>query len=64
MESPSNQPWGKDRFGKQEETLLEAPGKLFHSLYRTFTIATEFFFGLAHLSQRITLFNCFWFGAL
>lgn len=46
METPSNQPWGKDRFGKQEETLLEAPGKLFHSLYRTITIAKEFFWGL------------------
>ena len=45
MTEPSKQPWGKDRRGNQDQSLLEAPGKLLHIIYRTFTIATEFFMG-------------------
>ncbi len=46
MNTESNQPWGKDRRGRQEETLLSKPGKLYHILYRTLTMASEFFWGL------------------
>lgn len=46
MSTQSNQPWGKTRLGKHDESLLTESSKLFHSLYRTLTIATEFFWGL------------------
>ena len=46
MQPKDVEKWGKVRGGKQDETFLEAPGKLFHSLYRTAGIATEFFRGM------------------
>lgn len=60
MNTPSNHPWGKERLGTQDQNLLEAPGKLLHILYRTWTIASEFFWG-AHAfrneSPCVTVFG-------
>lgn len=46
MNSNGEKRWGKIRQGRQDETLLEAPGKLWGSLYRAAAIAIEVFKGM------------------
>ncbi|MFP6583902.1 MAG: TIGR00730 family Rossman fold protein [Candidatus Hydrogenedentota bacterium] len=59
MEQNSGGHWGKARLGEQDENLLEQPGKLFNSLYRSCAIGLEFFQGMHTFRNEGTCVTCF-----